>query len=315
MKKIEVLGFDPGYGDIKESFRNEKGEIINRKYSSLVAEASSAANDMPIFENKRFYVGKEALARSSDEIIEINDYMNLEKFSPLFLWKSLNDNKVDLDYLKYVVTGLSFSQMEKGPDFMKRLSKFKINEDSYNLSQKILLTPQGVGAKYAIDYFYRDQVPSTYMIIDIGFSTIDTVDVIEGVVRKENVHGYKDEGIIRIARNIQDHISEKFSEHVSLKEVKEILETKSFYLEGESHDLSEFIKELSKSYTEITIKTLKGRFSREFKKYRKIFFVGGGAYFIDKDISKVIEVLPNPEYYNSIGNLLKGEEALRNSKK
>jgi hypothetical protein len=310
MKKVEVIGFDPGYGDIKESFRNENGEIVNRKYSSLVAEASNEAVDMPLFEGKRYYMGNDALARSSDDIVEITDYMHLEYFSPLFLWKTLKENNIDINELKYIVSGLSFSQISKGPEFIKRLSRFKVNNESYDFRNRILLAPQGVGAKYAIDYYFPDG-PKTYLIIDIGLSTIDTVDVINGLVRPENVHGYKDEGIIRIARNLQDYIAERFEEHISLKEVKEILETKSFFLEGEDHDLSEVIDEFAKSYTEVTLKTLKSRFEREFKKYRKIYFVGGGAHFIDKSLSKVIEVLPNPEYYNSIGNLLRGEQELQ----
>jgi len=308
--EVEVIGFDPGYADIKESRRDkETGEIINRKYPSLVAKAPSAAKDMPLFEGDRYYMGEDALARSSEDIVELTDYMHLEKISPLFLWKTLKENNIDLDKLKYIVSGLSFSQITKGPDFLKRLSKFKVNNESFNFTGKILLAPQGVGAKYAIDYFYPDG-PSTYLIIDIGLLTIDTVDVINNVVRPENVHGYRDEGIIRIARSLQDYIAEKFEEHVSLKEIKEILETKVYFLEGEEHDLSAIIEEYSRSYTEITLKTLKDRFSREFKKYRKIYFVGGGAHFIDKDVSKVIEVLPNPEYYNSIGNLLRGEQEL-----
>jgi hypothetical protein len=236
--------------------------------------------------------------------------MHLEYYSPMFLWKTLKENHVDINNLKYIVSGLSFSQISKGPDFIKRLSRFKVNNESLDFRNRILLTPQGVGAKYAIDYYFPDS-PSTYLIIDIGLSTIDTVDVINGLVRPENVHGYKDEGIIRIARNLQDYIAERFEEHISLKEVKEILETKSFFLEGEDYDLSEIIDQFAKSYTEVTLKTLKSRFEREFKKYRKIYFVGGGAHFIDKSLSKVIEVLPDPEYYNSIGNLLRGEQELQ----
>jgi len=310
MKLIDILGFDPGYSDIKESYRNENGEIINRKYSSLVAEASADATDMPLLEGKRYYMGEEALVRGSEEIIELTDYMQLEKTIPLFLYKSIKDNNIDPNQLKYIVSGLSFAQISKGPDFIKRLSKFKINNETFNFSKRVLLAPQAVGAKYAIEYFFPEG-PKTYLIIDIGFSTIDIVDVINSVVRRENVHGYKDEGIIRIARNLQNYIAEKFSENVSLKEVKEILETKTFFLEGEDYDLSDKIEEFSKIYTESTIKTLQERFSREFKKYRKIYFVGGGAYFIDSSISKVIEILPEPEFYNSIGNLLRGEQELQ----
>lgn len=308
--KVKVFGFDPGYGDIKKSYRDENGNIINEKKSSIIAEASSEATDMPFFEGKRYYMGREAFFRSSDDIVEINDYMNLEKFSPLFLWKALNDSNIDIDSLKYIVTGLSFSQMSKGPDFIKRISKFKVNDDIFDFGKKIILTPQGVGAKYAIDYFYPGETPAAYMIVDIGMSTIDTVDVIDGVIRKENVHGYRDEGIIRIARSLQEYISEKFQEHVSLKEIKEILETKKFYLSGEDHDLSDVISEMSSTYTSATLKVLQQRFPREFKKYRKIYFVGGGAHYIDASVSKIIEILPDPEYYNSIGNLLRGEQEL-----
>jgi len=148
MRKTKTLGFDPGYADNKFSFRNEEGEIVNVKESSIVAEASADASDMPLFEGGRFYMGDMALARSSDDIVEITDYMGLEKFAPLFLWKGLKDNDIDPNSLEYIVTGLSFSQIVKGPDFLKRLSKFKVNSEVYNFSNRVLLTPQGVGAKY-----------------------------------------------------------------------------------------------------------------------------------------------------------------------
>ena len=309
MKNIEVLGFDPGYGDDKFAFRNEKGDIEVRKESSVVAEAPQSAVDMPIFEGKRYYMGDIALARGSQDIIELDDYARLEETAPLFLWRGIKDYKINPDSLKYIVTGLSFAQIAHGKSFLKRLSKFKINNESFDFNNRVLVTPQGVGAKYAIDHYFPEG-PQTYLIIDIGMSTIDVVDVISGVVRPENVHGYKNEGVIRIARNIQDYIAEEFQEHVSLKEVKEILETKSFYLAGEDYNLSDKIKELSEAYTRATLRNLQDRFQREFKKYRRIYFVGGGAHFIDTSVSKAIEVVPQPEYYNAIGNLLRGEQEL-----
>ena len=310
MRKTEVIGFDPGFGDDKFAFRNEKGEIVLKKESSVVAKAPQGAVDMPLFEGERYYLGDIALARGSQEIIELDDYSSLEKTAPLFLWRGLKDYNIDKNTIKKIVTGLSFAQMNHGKSFLKRLSKFKINNETFDFTDKVLITPQGVGAKYAIDHYFPEG-PETYLIIDIGMYTIDAVDVISGVVRPENVHGYKDEGVIRIARNIQDHIAEEFQEHVSLKEVKEILQEKSFFLAGEDYDLSEKIKELSEAYTKATIRNLQERFQREFKKYRRIYFVGGGAHFIDTSISKAIEVVPKPEFYNAIGNLLRGEKELK----
>ena len=56
--------------------------------------------------------------------------------------------------------------------------------------------------------------------------------------------------------------------------------------------------------------TLKKRYEREFKKYSKVYFVGGGAYFIDESISPIIQAVEEPEYYNSLGNLYFKEKQL-----
>jgi len=312
MKQIDILGWDPGYKYIKESYKDkESGKIVNRKYSSIAAKASPDATDMPLFEGERYYLDKFALVRDSSEIIDLTDYMHLEKMAPLFLHKTIQDNQIDVNALKYIVTGLSFAQISAITSFKKRLEKFKVNNVQYNFKGKIRALPQGVGAKYAIEYYFKDSVPDTYLVIDLGFNTIDTVDVINNTVRPENVKGFKDEGIIKIARKLQDYLEKEFKERFALKEVAEILENKKFFYEGEEHDLSNIIEELKLEYTEKTISSLKERFSREFKRYRKIYFVGGGAYFINPEINKVIEVVPNPEFYNSIGNLLKGEMILK----
>ncbi len=310
---MKVLGLDPGFGDIKYSYRNENGEIINKKFSSVVAKASDKAVDMPLLEGERYYIGRTALLRSSSDVIDLFDYEKLEKVMPLFLYEVLNKLNLKPEDIDVIGTGLSFAHIEHSGSFKKRLSRFKINGQIYDFKDKIALLPQGVGAKYAIEYFLEN-VPDVYMIVDIGTSTIDTVDVIEGVVRPENIHGFKDEGVIRILRNIQHIIGKNFSEQISLKEAKEVLETGNYFLEGEDHDLTKEIEELKTNYTKITLSTLKERFSREFKKYRKIYFVGGGAYYIDSSVSKIIEVLDNPEFYNSIGNLLKAEEVFKNKK-
>ena len=216
-----------------------------------------------------------------------------------------------MEKLKYIVTGLSFAQMSAITSFKKKLEKFKVDNIQYTFKGKIRALPQGVGAKYAIEYYFKNNVPDTYLVIDLGFNTIDTVDVINKTVRPENVKGFKDEGVVKIARKLQDYLEKKFGERFALKEVAEVLENKTIFFEGEEHDLSNIIDELKVEYTEQTFSVLKERFTREFKRYRKIYFVGGGAYYINPEISKVIEVVPNPEFYNSIGNLLKGEMILK----
>lgn len=304
-----VLGIDIGYGDVKVSFKDRLGNVTKFKFSSIIAEAPFDAIDMPMLEGRRYFMEEEALMRDSKDIIEIVDYQHLEKFSVMFLWKAIEKLKVSPDEIDFIVTGLSLAQYDNGEKFKKRLSKFKINKETFDFKGKISLLAQGVGAKYAIDKTFNEN-SMAYLVIDIGFSTIDVVDVINGKVRPENVKGFSNEGIIKIARALQEHIVDNYNEVVSLKEVKEMLVTKTFTVEGQDFDLSEYILKISKRYTEQTMKTLKIRYQREFKKYSKVYFVGGGAHFIDKSISQIIEVVPEPEYYNSLGNLYFKEKQL-----
>ncbi len=312
MSKKSILGIDIGYGDVKVSYLDREGQLKQFKFSSIIAEAPAEAVDMPILEGRRYFMEEEALMRDSKDIVEITDYQHLEKFSVMFLWKTLEKLKVTPDDIDYVVTGLSLAQYSNGEKFKKRLSKFKVNKDTFDFSNKINLLAQGLGAKFAIDKNFKEDAMA-YLIIDIGFSTIDVVDVINGKVRPENIKGYQNEGIIKIARSLQEYILENFHEAVSLKEVKEILKTKEFVLEGTPADLSAYISEISKKYTEHTMKMLKIRYEREFKKYSTVYFVGGGAYFIDKSISPIIQTVESPEYYNSLGNVYYKENNLKES--
>jgi len=307
MSIIKALGYDPGFGGNKYSFRDENGEIVNKKLSSILAKASSKAEDMPLFEGERFYLGEIAKHYGGDSIIDIDNYLKLEKAGPLFFWQILQTEGWEPENIGKIVMGLSFSQIQKSKDFLKRMTKFRVNGKTYNFEGKMMMTPQGVGAKYAIEHFYKD-LPSAYLIIDIGQNTIDAVDVIGGNVRPENVRGFENEGVVKILRGIQGIIAKKFSEKIALQEANEILTSKEFFFSGETHDLSDEVDNVIKDYTAITISTLKDRFKREFSKYRKIFFVGGGAHYIDTSFSPIVEVPENPEFYNSMGNLIKAEQ-------
>jgi len=310
---MNIIGSDIGFGDVKKSKRNKENKIKSSKKSSVAALAPKEAIDMPVFEGQRYYLGKSALISQTANIIDMTEYSNLHKLSPLFLWEMIKNTELSPEEIDYIVVGLSFSQIENASKYIKRLSKFKINNETFDLTNKILLIPQGVGAKYTIEKMYEN-VPSDYLIIDIGFLTVDSVDVIDNVVRPENVKGKQGLGIIKIARNIQEYVADKFEEHISLKEAKEIIETKKYFISGKEHDLTTLIEELSEKYTKSIMRYLEDIHQREFKKYRKIYFVGGGAHFIRKT-NPIIEVIKNPEYANSIGNLLKGEEEYKKNNK
>ena len=298
-----ILGVDIGNGDVKSYYLDREGNYKKVKFSSVVADAPFEAVDMPIFEGRRYFLGEEALMRDSKDIKEISSSFSLfQKLSPLFLWKILEAFQIKPEDIDFLVVGLSLAETDNAESYVKRLTKFKVDKTTYDFSGKISLVPQGLGAKYAIDENFKEKARA-YLVIDIGFATIDCVDVIAGVVRPENMKGFIGDGIVKIAMNLREHILDTYDEVISLKEAKEIIETKRIRLNGESHDLSDIISKFSKKYTEQTIKILQITYKREFKRYEKIYFVGGGSYFIDSGVSSIIQKVDLPEYYNAMGNL------------
>lgn len=312
-----VLAIDSGYGIDKISYFDKKSNIINIKKASVFAEASLEAEDMPLFEGKRYYIGEEALMEDSQNIINIIDYKLHEKFAPLSLWSALIELKLKVEDIDYIYIGISLAQKEYASSFVKRLSKFKVNGETFDFTGKLKLVPQGVGAKYAIDHFYnKDKHNETYAIIDIGQLTLDVATVIGGKIRMENAKGNSNEGVIKIVQQIQEFIAREYNEVISYKEAQEVMLTGIYNLFGQ-HDLSSEIEKFKESYSSYLIAMLKQTHRNIFKKYSKIYFVGGGAYYISKkalksssDISMDTIVFPkDPEFYNSMGGLFLSQKA------
>lgn len=306
-----VFSEDLGFGEDKYAFFKDD-KLIFGKRKSIYVEANDDAVDMPLFEGKRYYTGEEALMEDSSNIINIIDYKNHEKYAPLSLYGTLNFLKIKPESISTLYLGLSLSQKEYASSFVKRLSKFKINSDVYDFTDKIKLVPQGVSAKYAIDYYYyQKEHEQSYAIIDIGQLTVDVATVIAGKIRSENAQGSSNEGIIKIVQRIQEHIAKTFSEIISVKEAQEVLMTKKYNLFGE-YDLSKEIDIFKSEYSKYIASVLKQKYRNIFKKYPKIYIVGGGGYYIDiKTLQKesgvldgVIIIPEHSEYYNTIGGLL-----------
>lgn len=314
-----IFGLDSGYGMDKYAYR-KNNELVFGKIISAIADAPIDADDMPLFEGRRYYVGKIALMEDSSNIKNILDYKDHETFAPLSIWHAMDENKIKAEDITKLAVGLSLAQKDYAKQFVNRITKFTVNDEKFDFKDKVILIPQGIGAKYAIDYFYmKDEEEPTYAIIDIGQLTVDVVTVISGKVRRENAMGSAHDGVIKIIQNLQEHMAspEVFNDVLSIKETQEILKNKFYTVYGEKHDLGEIIEKMKKEYTKFLMITLQQKYKNIFKKYPKIFFVGGGAYYIDKEVVSSMANIPvksilipeNPEYLNAIGNLLAAEKA------
>jgi hypothetical protein len=331
-KNIKVIGFDKGYGLDKYAYFDDKGDLKYGKYMSVFSEApSETEEDVLFFEGKKYYWGELALMEDSANIEDMNDYKSLEKFTPLSIALLFEEElKTDPKDIDALAIGLSLAQKDYADQYLKRIQKFKINDKVYDFKNKTFLVPQGIGAKYAIEYFFHkdSNEKPTYAILDIGQLTIDLVRVISGKVRRENAEGAAYEGVIKIVQELKEYIGNELNEVISLKEAQDALLKRKIFFYGTEKDLSDKIEELKRNYTKYIIKLVKERYKNIFKKFPKIYVVGGGSYYLDKEIIKeelgsnvnIFELLhenkniPAPEYLNAIGNAVLIKRKLEESK-
>ena len=322
--KLILLAQDYGYGVDKIAYRDKNGKIKWNKFNSAVAEAPINTDDMPLFEGRRYYIGDIALMEESQNIKDLNDYAEHEKFAPLSLWNCIDMAGLDKDKIGALVVGLSLAQSSHASRFVKRISNFKVNEHKFDFKDKIVLIPQGIGAKYAIDHFYYKDAPDSeknYSIIDLGQLTLDAATVFGGKARSEGASGTADTGVIWITNKLKGYISSdpKFKTVLSMRELQKIIINKTYTFYGETYDLSKQIDQYKKEYTEFLASFLLERYRNIFQKSPKIFIIGGGQYYLDMDVLKNTPGIPfksfvfpkNPEYLNAIGNLIGGELAIQ----
>lgn len=310
-----IFAIDGGIGQDKVAYRDSNNNIIFSKEVAVYAEAPDDAYDMPLFEGRRYYTGEVALMEESDKIINVTDFKLHEFFSPLSIWGVFDRLSIRKENIEQLVVGLSLEHKKYAKGFIKRLSKFKVNGEVFDFTGKISLVAQALGAKYAIDhYYYKDNNEATFGVIDIGMLSIDTVSSIKGKAREESANGKLNEGVIKIAQKIIEKVGKDYGEVISIKESQEILLTKIYAPTGD--DFTHYIEKISKEYTDFIVNIINQRYKTMFSKYPTIYFVGGGSYFLDKNIisektgkSKKQIIFPeNAEYYNAIGYLLLAEE-------
>jgi hypothetical protein len=304
LEKKNNLGFDAGFGYVKVAFRKNGKETVI-KYPSVVALAEGFESSTYKFDDRFYYVGEPALKQPKQNIIEVIDYQKLERFAPIFLLEAIKRTGYRADQIDAVITGLSASHTNSNDEFVRTLKKFSCNNDEYNFDVDVL--QQGVGAVTAIKRLLKNDIDD-YLVIDNGFNTLNTVLVFNKEIQKSKLKGYDNRGVINIAQMVQRHIEKTYNREIAVKEALLILDTNKYMLRGNIYDLSEVITEFKKTYTEDLLNFLEKYYSNEFDKLEKIFFVGGGAHFINQEYSPNIIALKNPEYYNSLGYLFYGDE-------
>ena len=322
---MKILGIDIGYGAVKVVYGAENGEPVKKfKFTSTIGitKTNEYIKDPKIYNYKEhsYYVGEDAMALPSENLIDITEYKNLEYYAPLFLAHAI---KLIGEMPEVIVSGLSKAQIQNSGYFNDTIKEFAVNDTHYKFNT-VYIIPQGAGSKlcsdkYGIDFpnIQTEFVGKTSFVgVDIGMNTLDLYRVIDGKTSASVFEGIEHEGVMKVASKVALLINEKHQRKISLHEAIEILDTNTYKLRGDKYDYTNEIRDIKKEYIKELFELIEEKYGAILDKCDYIFFSGGGSSFFNSGTycgNKLLVPKTNFEYYNAIGQFMFGQERVKNS--
>lgn len=305
---MKILAVDTGFGDVKIVYGDHTKIVSMYKFPSTAAEVklnSMVKDDRVItYNDKSYYIGKDALHVQSSSIIDIDSYDKLEYFSPLFLYKTLNELQIIPDI---IVLGLSIAQINNSGHYKNNVEEF-LHKSGINST--VYIVPQGLISKLAVDKWGTDfpdftkdySKESSYVIADIGFNTLDIVHVVNGSASSNLVRGIENRGAVLIVNDLIVDIKERHNIELNISEAKEVLSTGVLKRRGVTYSVEDLIINSKVKYIDNLKVIIENEFGDILDKVDGLVIVGGGSYILNPgDKGFVRGPKQGAEFYNALG--------------
>lgn len=314
-----ILGIDVGYSACKCILLHRDGTTIKKfKFPSYIGITKSnidgVQNERIVqYDENHYFIGEDAKHLPSANLVEIQEYKNLEYYAPLFIYNAMKIAGALNTGVAKVVTGLSIAQIQNSGYFQEAISHYVV--DGVEYKNDVLLLPQGAGVKIAYDKFGPNYPEiqkeflgeANYVIADIGFNTVDMLLISKGKTDPNLFEGIEKSGIMRIAAQMAKIINEKHQRQITLQEAREVLDTGVYKLRGTKYNYEVEVQALKDDFLKEILRLINERYGAIIDKVDFLVIGGGGSYLFSDSNDGFIKVLKNDcEYYNAIGEALYG---------
>lgn len=312
------LCIDIGFGDTKiaemvdgviSSYKKETNAIAQLADETDVIKYTGTEKDVVKFHDKFYLVGKDALQYPDVSVMEVMDYDTMCKISPLIALKYINKS----DEYEQITFTLSSAFRNYSEDYRNHL----VNELNMP-KEKVKIIPQGAGCKVTIDNIGLDlgnpsskSTYKNYLIIDIGFNTIDVAAVIGNSLMPGDIKGHQGEGVVNVAK----YVVEKFKGQgigLSISRARSILYDGAYKVRDKVYDCRDYIKAGIDEYLDHLKLFLENNYGNRMDAIDNVIIFGGGAELIKNNSEKwktlfgegfMITPVVDAEYYNAVGGL------------
>lgn len=314
------IGMDFGFGDSKIAINND-GNLTWFKETNAITKLGDKSADVQYtgqeknvveFKDSYYLVGKSALQYPDAQVMNVMDYESIKVISPIIAKKYLVNNKMaDFDQISFTLSSAFKKYSADYKEFMATELDIPI--------EKVRIIPQGAGCKIAIDRIGLDpdnpslkNMYKNYIIVDIGFNTIDVSNVIDGSLMPEDIKGYEHEGICLVAEKVVKAFKDEYDLNISVPRARSIIYDKLLKVREKVYDASAIVEKAIDEYLDHLKQFLEKFYGDRLDVISNVIFFGGGAEVIRSHKSKWeslfgkgdFAVLPasNSEYYNALGS-------------
>lgn len=318
-----------GLGDSKLAI-NDNGKITYFKETNAITKLGTTGGysgnekNIVFYQGAYYLVGKSALQYPDATVMNVMDYESMKTITPLIALKylggeipsaanGLTAQKITEDF-DYVAFTLSSAFRQYSRDYHEFISS------ALGIpTEKVKIVPQGASCKITLDHIGLDLTnPSlkdsfkNYLIIDIGFNTIDVSNVIDGSLMPEDIKGYPLEGVVNIANHVQQHVKSDLNQEFSIPRIRTALYDKQIKVRDKVYDLTKYIEDASLDYLKHLQQFLEQNYGDRMNTIDNVILFGGGAELIKvhKDAWKEMYgegfmqfPVTGSEFYNAVGGL------------
>ncbi len=317
MKKICI---DIGFGDTKIAITND-GNISKYKETNAIVKLGQKDDPDSIgytgkeknivdYRGVYYLVGRSALEFPAKDLMNIMDYESIKSVSPVIVKKYITSEK-EFDQVSFT---LSSAFKKYSADYKAHMAaELGISPDT------IRIIPQGAGCKLALDNLgldldnvSRKDSYVNYLIVDIGFNTIDVSNVIDRSLMPSDIKGYEKEGVVKIAELVKNALKTEYGIETNITRARTILNEKTFKIRDKSYEVKDIINKATKEYLVGLREFLEKYYGDRMNAITNVILFGGGAELIkihkedwETFYGKGFMVAPvsGAEFYNALGGL------------
>lgn len=308
------IGLDIGFGEVKAVYP-DGGELRGLTFPTAVKHAAAGPAEFLegmaqveefLYRGRKYVVGKEAV----DDAFASRTEGFLKTYGPLLAWVAAREaQRRTGERVTRVGLGLPLAWMtaQLRAEMAAAFRGAEVN--GVPLLAAPLVFAQGYGAYADVsmdnDGHRTADAPDDALVVDVGFNTVDVLNVEGGRIARAGSDTLDKCGVSRMCEELQAAVKAKKNIRLTPVEAAAVLRTGRYRVYGCEEDCSAEAGEIVDRYASWLCNELESRWEERIKRAAKLILVGGGAHYLRDRMPgryRGMLVIPGePEYANARG--------------